>query len=395
MLPDGRPHVLVIAWDFPVASETFVVRQVVALLDRGWAVTLCCVRLDDAQLAEHDGLADRLEQIVVLGPDVAAPTLTARVAGLVREGQARHLRSRVSRHAALLAGPLRRVIREVEPDLVDAHYGPNAAAAALAADHGHPPVIADIHGYDVTEIPKREGWAAYRRLLGDMPLVVNAEFSADLVAAGMGRDAVLLRRPPPADFTAAVRPAEWTVPLRLLCAGRLVPQKGVDVAIDALTQLVDRRPSLDPRLTVLGDGPERSELEDRARRADVGDRVVFLGNRPHDEVATAMAEHAIVLVPSRPTSDGWVEAFGNVAAEGIATGAAVIASDIGGLPEATAGRGVLVEPNDPRAVADAILRLVDGTTPADVAAAARTSQGMTADDGWDAFDALARCLLRP
>jgi glycosyltransferase involved in cell wall biosynthesis len=123
-----------------------------------------------------------------------------------------------------------------------------------------------------------------------------------------------------------------------LVAGRLAPEKGVDVAIAACRAA--GRP-----LVVAGDGPLRADLEQLARGGDVR----FTGRVGDDELATLRATASVALVPSRSA-----ETFGLTAAEAMAAGLPVIASAIGALPELVGDAGVLVAPGDANALAVAL-----------------------------------------
>lgn len=385
-------RLLVVTWRFPAFSETFVVDHIKAMLERGWDVSLCCVELDDDALAEHGVLAAELSRMVVLGDEVTGLTGSGRLRALGWEWPWRALRSRVVRHAARLAPPLRRVVAEVGPDLVHAHFGPNAAAAGLALTEGGPPLIAELHGYDITEVPRGEGWAAYRRLLAGATVIVHSHFAAGQVRAGLGVEPVLVPYGPSPRFAPTRRLDHWSAPLRLLFVGRLVPEKGAELAVEALARLRRDRPRLDPHLTVIGEGPAGPAVRERARRLAVADQVRFSGVRTHGEVARAMAGHDVLLVPSRPSPSGWVEAFGLAAAEGVRSGLAVVASRTGGLPEAVAPAGVLVEPDDAAALAAGVEHLLDHRSPASISAAAGA---MGPDGTGDHYDCVARTLLDP
>ena len=124
-----------------------------------------------------------------------------------------------------------------------------------------------------------------------------------------------------------------TRPGDLAFLGRLVSDKGVDVALRALAML---KPSgFKPHLTIIGDGPERIALTSLAGELEINDQVTFTGIIPTAEVANLLNQHKILLVPSL-----WKEPFGNVAVEGIACGCVVIGSSGGGLPEAIGPCGV-------------------------------------------------------
>jgi len=142
-------------------------------------------------------------------------------------------------------------------------------------------------------------------------------------------------------------PAAATVGL----IGRLAPEKGVEVFLQAASLVTRDVPNVD--YVVVGDGPLRQELEQRAHDLHLTGCCVFLGER--QEVPQILAALDALVVPSRH------EAFGLVALEGVAAGVPVIASDTGGLHEILAGAPdvVLVPVGDPEAIAAAIIRILD------------------------------------
>ena len=134
----------------------------------------------------------------------------------------------------------------------------------------------------------------------------------------------------------------------LIFVGRLVSDKGAGLLLDALKLIAPK-----PRLTIVGDGPERAALEKQASDLDLQDQVEFVGSRQGDQLADLLRQHEILVVPSL-----WQEPFGIVALEGIACGCVVVGSAGGGLGEAIGPCGVTVPNGQPRALADAITRLL-------------------------------------
>jgi len=139
-------------------------------------------------------------------------------------------------------------------------------------------------------------------------------------------------------------------------AGRLQRWKGQDIAVRALALAAERAPNL--RLAIVGGalfGLETDylkELEQLARRAGVADRIRFVGFQ--EDMNGIYASADIVLHTSRKP-----EPFGLVVAEGLVHGRAVIACNAGGVPEQIEHErtGVLVKPEDPAALASALVRV--------------------------------------
>lgn len=132
-----------------------------------------------------------------------------------------------------------------------------------------------------------------------------------------------------------------TVPPRELpiigYAGRLVPEKGADLVIDALARLTRRA-----QLQIIGDGTERLALEQRAASLGVRDRVRFRGTVSPGEMPKALGELDILVVPSR-TRRNWKEQFGRVIIEAMACEVPVVGSDSGEIPHVI-GEGGLIFP---------------------------------------------------
>jgi glycogen synthase len=135
----------------------------------------------------------------------------------------------------------------------------------------------------------------------------------------------------------------------LIFVGRLVSDKGASLLLDALKLMTTK-----PRLTIVGDGPERAVLEKQTADSGLQAQVEFAGSRHGEQLADALREHEILVVPSL-----WQEPFGIVALEGIACGCVVIGSAGGGLAEAIGSCGVTFPNGDAGALADAITRLLD------------------------------------
>jgi glycosyltransferase involved in cell wall biosynthesis len=129
-------------------------------------------------------------------------------------------------------------------------------------------------------------------------------------------------------------------------AGRLVPEKGVDVLLNAFAIVAQDLP--EARLTIVGEGPERARLVELTEKLGMTTKVTFLGHIAKREMETRFAQAWVQVVPSR-----WAEPFGLVAVEGMMRGTAVIASSMGGLSEIIkqGETGFLVPPNDIGALA--------------------------------------------
>jgi len=136
-----------------------------------------------------------------------------------------------------------------------------------------------------------------------------------------------------------------------LFIGRIVSNKGCDVAIRAMAQL-----PTDCRLAVLGDGPAKESLESLGRELGLADRIEFAGWQPSTAVADRLSRCTALVVPSV-----WPEPFGLVALEAFARARPVIASRIGGLQDIVRDgiSGRLVDVDSPAALAQAMRSLLE------------------------------------
>lgn len=180
-----------------------------------------------------------------------------------------------------------------------------------------------------------------------------------------------------------VAPAPLPPRPSLLWLGRVMPEKGLDVAIAALARLSHTG----VEMVVAGDGASRADCEAQARALGLEGRVTFRGTIASDEVPDVINQCALVIVSSRS------EGFGYVVLEAARQERPVIASRVGGLPEVVVDgeTGRLVRPDDPDALAGAIDRALDDRDAIrrmGAAAAVRTRTLYAATRMAEAYDAL-------
>jgi UDP-glucose:(glucosyl)LPS alpha-1,2-glucosyltransferase len=141
----------------------------------------------------------------------------------------------------------------------------------------------------------------------------------------------------------------------ILFAGRLVADKGADTFVSAcalaLPQIAGWRAVMIGADRFRPDSPE-TPFTRSLRRAAAEAGVSLLGFQNHGEVMAALGRAAIAVLPSR-----WQEPFGLTALEAMASGCALVTSNRGGLGELVEGAALIADPDDPSAVAEAILSL--------------------------------------
>jgi len=181
--------------------------------------------------------------------------------------------------------------------------------------------------------------------------------------------------------------------VRRAVAGRLVPEKGTHVLLEALALLP---PSLaQVRLRIAGDGPDRANLESLARNLGIGGRVEFLGHLSREEMERCLTGATVQVVPSI-----WAEPFGLVAIEAMARGTPVVVSGAGALRELVEeGRtGYLVPPGDARALAGRLAEVLahpDGLASVRREARRVVSEAFSIEHAVDRFLDLYERVLNP
>ena len=167
---------------------------------------------------------------------------------------------------------------------------------------------------------------------------------------------------------------------RITYAGRFAADKGPDILVEAMGMLADPPPTF-----LLGDGEMRAALEHQVAALGLGDVVRFCGWQAHPERYIAGA--TVHVVPSR--QDAWSQS----AVLGMGLGVPVVATAVEGLPDTlSAGRGVLVAPEEPRALAAAVGAVLAGVCEADLDAARTYAQRYTPERVASRYASVYRAL---
>ncbi|MCC7261239.1 MAG: glycosyltransferase family 4 protein [Candidatus Latescibacteria bacterium] len=233
------------------------------------------------------------------------------------------------------------------------------------------PYVLYVYGADLLEFRDRPGWGWLLRAILDRAerVVAISRFTAEAVAAAGVEPERLALVTPAIDLERFVgmparteerRRRGWEGRLVILSVGRLVERKGQDMVIRALPAVAARLPEV--YYAIGGSGPFRAELEALAAELGVAERVGFLGFVPEAELPGLYGAADLFAMPSRELPNaGDVEGFGIVFIEANAAGLAVLGGRSGGVGDAVEDEvtGLLVDPDDPAAVAAGLIRLLE------------------------------------
>ncbi|RFD19695.1 glycosyltransferase [Komagataeibacter melaceti] len=254
------------------------------------------------------------------------------------------------------AATVTRVVTDIAPAVVEVHNRPDIAHHVARGRPGQKMLLVlhnDPQGMRGADTP-----ALRAALLSRMAVACVSGWVRQRFAEGLPADAAqwIGLSPNGMNTPAAVLPQSARGRV-VLFAGRVVADKGADLFVDACERLGPAHPGW--RFVMIGadrfrkDAPATPFLNALAPRARAAG-VEMAGYRPHADVLDAMAQAAIVVVPSR-----WPEPFGLTALEAMAAGAALVAAPMGGLPEVVGDGGILCAPEPVAGLAQAIGTLMD------------------------------------
>jgi glycosyltransferase involved in cell wall biosynthesis len=239
-------------------------------------------------------------------------------------------------------------------ELVHVHWIPTGVVGGAVARRLGVPMVLTVHGSDGAYLERRglkKRISSFSLQSASHVIAVSEVLERKLLSFGVapGDVSTIHNGVDPAAFS--VVPDE-TGGRKILWVGRMTEEKGVEFLIRAMKKVT--RIHRDALLRLVGDGPERGKLERLTGELGLLNSVSFVGQKSHSEMARFYARCDLVVLPS--LSEGLPAAL----LEAMASGKAVVASKVGGIPELIShGRnGFLVAPGSSDEIADGVIELL-------------------------------------
>lgn len=385
--------------EYPRATDTFIQREVAALRDLGFEVATCSVRRTGPEhIVGPEQAAEQARTFHILSRTANPFRLAAAKLRLLRH-PGRFFRAFALAWRTAPGGlkgwfynmvyfaeamTLARHMEEIGAVHLHNHIAKQSGTVAmLASALSSIPYSFTLHGPDIFFAP--EHWRLDEKIARAQFVSCISEFArsqAMLFSAREHWDKLHI-------VHCGVEPGRYGMAepgpgTRLLFVGRLAAVKGVPVLLEALAKA--RGGGTGASLTLIGDGPEREELQAQAAALGLTGAVTFAGYKSQDEVAQALGQADMLVLPS------FAEGVPVVLMEAMAAGLPVIATRVGGVGELVEDglTGLTVPPGDAAALARAIETLAGDA--ALRARLGREGQARVGED-FDAKEEAARLAL--
>ncbi|WP_081607947.1 glycosyltransferase [Methylomonas sp. MK1] len=243
------------------------------------------------------------------------------------------------------------------PELIHAHFGPDAAMILPLAKRKKLPLVVTYHGFDAQQsrcsLLRSKKLSNLLYLLREKALF---SYSSRILAVSEYLRQCLIKRGCPSEklivhyigvdtekFNVGFEPK---LPNRIVNVSRHVEWKGVDTILRAMAILIKKYPDL--QLVQIGSGSETKELLHLAEQLGVSRNIIWCGALPHESVLAELHRATLYVHASRKDSKGQTEAFGIALIEAQACGLPVLTTRSGGIPEAMVEyeTGLMYEEND-------------------------------------------------
>ncbi|MBN1125374.1 MAG: glycosyltransferase [Sedimentisphaerales bacterium] len=332
---------------FPTLSETFILEQIIGLLDRGHEVFIFAKRISPQPTTHFSISQYHLMQRVRYHTTVPKNKTARRFKALYyliksffqTPLRTFHCFKYLSSDFEFRTYPffftcLPMVCKRI--DIAHCHFGPNGnLGIALKQMGGAKRVVTTFHGYDANCYPAETSPDVYMKLFhaGDA-FTANTEFTKQRMVE-LGCDASKIQILPVGlnmtEFHYHEPSMEPNQPVRILTVARLVEKKGHLFALQALSNVIHKYPHFE--YILVGEGPLENEIKQTANKLGLRSHVIFRGGLSREQVLEEYTKAHIFLLPSITAKNGDKEGQGLVLQEAQAMGLPVITTNHNGIPE--------------------------------------------------------------
>jgi len=334
---------------FPAISETFVINQIVGLIERGHKVDIYPLGLDKGEFNK-------------IHPDVIKYRLLNHIRYIPAEVFRLNNGKRILQDPHMLSS----ACGEEPYDIMHCQFGDLGLIVLLFLKQpvfSKAKLICSFRGFDASSFVKTHGKEIYEELFQRADyLLPNSEYlKKKLIDWGCDQKKIKVHRSgiDCHQFFFQERSLRSDKKYLFVMIGRLIEKKGMRFGIDAMHNLV--KSGMNIRMHIVGDGPLQEELDKQIRELQLTDRVKLVGLKDQMEVIELLEKAHFLLAPSITAHDGNQESIVNTAKEAMSMGLIVIASDHAGNSELIKDNinGFLVPEGDVKAIEEKINYLVN------------------------------------
>ncbi|MBF2013751.1 MAG: glycosyltransferase [Rivularia sp. T60_A2020_040] len=369
-------RVAFIVSDFPILSETFIINQIVGLIERGHEVDIYADYKGDLNKVHPDVEKYALLKRTYYLPEISENFLARIFNGLfiflknILQNPFLTLRSlnffkygKSAIYLYLLYSTIPNLSKTY--DIIHCQFG-TLSFRGMAFRIMHSPdakLITTFRGYDISSFVETKGRDIYSELFksGDFFLANCDFFKPRVIALGCNPKNIVVHRSglDCNKFPFAFRYPSADGKIRIATTGRLVEKKGIEYAIRAVAQLAKTHSNLE--YNIIGDGELKFELQQLIDELNVGNIVNLVGWKNEQEIREILDISHLFIAPSVTAADGNQDAPINVLKEAMAMGLPVISTYHGGIPELVEDgvSGYLVPERDTDALAQKLGYLLE------------------------------------